>query len=221
MAASARKLALIAFTAAAALAASGCDLNDNPDLQQGEQAFVESCGACHVLAAAGTQGTTGPNLDAAFAQSRRDGLGESTFEGVVQRQILYPQGEMPANLVEGENVENVSAYVASVAGVAGAKPRRPPGGEDDPGAQIFTAQGCGSCHTLEAAGTSGTAGPDLDKTLEGKDADYVRRGIVEPDAEIVEGFSAGVMPSDYGDKLSNKELRQLVDFILKSVGGDS
>ena len=50
----------------------------------------QKCGACHVLERAGATGMTGPNLDAAFRQSRKDGLGESTFEGVVEGQIPHP-----------------------------------------------------------------------------------------------------------------------------------
>jgi cytochrome c551 len=37
----------------------------------------------------------------------------------------------------------------------------------DPGLRVWAAQGCGSCHTLAAAGSSGTFGPDLGETLRG------------------------------------------------------
>ena len=39
---------------------------DEPDLSNGKAQFVEKCGQCHVLARAGTAGTQGPSLDAAF-----------------------------------------------------------------------------------------------------------------------------------------------------------
>jgi cytochrome c oxidase subunit 2 len=83
------------------------------------------------------------------------------------------------------------------------------------GEQIFTAQGCGSCHTLAAAGASGTVGPDLGK-LEGADAAFVRESIVDPSAEVEQGYPDGVMPADFGDKLSPEELDALVKYLLES-----
>ena len=70
---------------------TGCQLKSGgEDLVNGKEQFVAQCGACHVLERAGTTGVTGPDLDAAFAQARKDGLGESTFAGVVEQQILHP-----------------------------------------------------------------------------------------------------------------------------------
>jgi len=122
-----------AVVAALAVAVGGCELKDDGDnLVAGKQAFVERCGSCHVLERAGTTGVTGPNLDEAFQQARRDGLGESTFEGMVHSQILNPAkspqmdpktnqrlAAMPANLVTGETAEDVAAYVARAAGAPG------------------------------------------------------------------------------------------------------
>lgn len=212
-----RPAALLAAAAGLALLA-GCDVHENADLGNGKQLFAEKCGACHVLAEAGTKGTQGPDLDAAFAQARRDGMDRDTIEGVVERQIKFAQGgQMPVNLVRGQAVEDVAAYVASVAGKPGIKTKPVAGGGEGPGAQLFASQGCGSCHTLKAAGTSATIGPDLDQTLKGRGAAYVRQSIADPDAKLATGFARGIMPSDYGRKLSPKDLKALVDFILKSV----
>ena len=59
------------------------------DKTNGKELFTSKCGSCHTLADAGTTGTIGPNLDDAFAESRRNGLGESTFVQVVRDQIAY------------------------------------------------------------------------------------------------------------------------------------
>jgi mono/diheme cytochrome c family protein len=94
--------------------------------------------------------------------------------------------------------------------------------EGDPaaGREVFTSTAqppCGNCHTLEAAGTTQTLGPNLDETLGDKDAAFVRESIVNPDAEVAEGFSAGVMPATYGDQLSDEELANLVAFLVEST----
>ncbi len=93
----------------------------------------------------------------------------------------------------------------------------PAGGDLEKGKQIFMAQGCGGCHALSAAGTNGTTGPNLDEVLKGKDAAFIRESIVKPDAQITEGFAPGLMPKDYGQKLSDQELNDLVAFLLQSA----
>ena len=99
---------------------AGCGGGDEPDLAKGKQLFTQRCGSCHVLTDAGSRGTIGPNLDDSFRQAISDGLGRDTVEGVVSEQIAFPQGgQMPANLVEGDDRKAVAAYVAGVAGKRG------------------------------------------------------------------------------------------------------
>jgi plastocyanin len=80
-----------------------------------------TCGSCHTLARAGTQGTTGPNLDDAFADARASGMTDNTIKGVVRDQISHVRrgSVMPNNLVKGEDAIDVAAYVASVASKPG------------------------------------------------------------------------------------------------------
>jgi plastocyanin len=118
---------------ALALGLSGCQLGDSgTNLVNGKQKFVEHCSRCHTLARAGAAGVTGPNLDAAFARARQDGLGESTFQGIVHQQILYPNinpqidpatkqriEAMPPDLVTGDDARDVAAYVAQAAAEPG------------------------------------------------------------------------------------------------------
>jgi cytochrome c oxidase subunit II len=85
------------------------------------------------------------------------------------------------------------------------------------GKTLFTQQ-CGTCHILADAGTKGEVGPDLDKVLPGKKADFIRESIVNPNAEIAPGYQPGVMPQDFKDKLSDQQLQSLVDYLLKVAG---
>ena len=128
-----RKPLVLAGIAAAAAALGGCELTDSgTNVVNGKEQFVAKCGSCHVLARAGTTGVVGPNLDEAFQRARQDGFGESTFEGVVHHQILYPAirpqydpetGKalplMPGMLVTGEDAEDVAAYVAQAVANSG------------------------------------------------------------------------------------------------------
>jgi mono/diheme cytochrome c family protein len=91
-------------------------------------------------------------------------------------------------------------------------------GDAEAGKAVFDAANpsCGTCHTFKAAGSDGTTGPDLDDALEGKDAQFVLESIVNPDAEVAEGYTAGIMPKTYGEDLSDKQLADLVAFLQKS-----
>jgi len=86
------------------------------------------------------------------------------------------------------------------------------------GAALFDEQGCGSCHALEAAGSTATVGPDLDATLSGQDVAFIEEAIVDPEAEIAEGFPGGIMPSNFGETLTPEQLEALVQYIADSVG---
>jgi mono/diheme cytochrome c family protein len=221
------KLVLLAVAAAGVVPLTGCDLNENADTERGRALFLGGgqCSQCHALAEAGSGSTVGPDLDAAFADARASGMDNDTIEGVVQAQIANPRTVaeddpehdktyMPADLVTGQDAEDVAAYVASVAGVPGAQP--PPLGSTP---EVFTER-CGSCHALQAAGTAGTVGPDLDEVLPGRSAKEIEEAIVDPDAEIAQGYSAGVMPADFEQELAqDNALQKLVQYLIKSVSG--
>ena len=215
-----------ALAAALALAACGDTVgysDGSGDRIRGKELFVDGCGSCHTLADAGTTGNIGPDLDFAFVQSRIDGLGESSILQVVRGQIAYPVTDpstdapgMPADIFEGQDAEDVATYVASVAGLDAngepidpanpPQPKPPAGGETD-GEAIFASAGCGGCHTLSAAGSSGTVGPNLDESQPSLELaiDRVTNG-------------QGGMPSFKG-QLSEAQIEAVATFVSESAGG--
>ena len=215
-----RGLAGACAIALAALVAGGCGTSGLPEGGneiRGKELFVEQCGRCHKLADAGSAGVIGPNLDDAFRQARHDGLGEETIASVVRGQIAYPVEEpptgqvgMPADLVKGDDADAVAAYVASVAALP---VREQPGGTTTGGGEagpadgeaVFASAGCGSCHTLSAAGTNGTIGPNLDETKPAKDL------VVE---RVTNGM--GAMPS-FKDSLTEEQIQAVADFVAAST----
>jgi mono/diheme cytochrome c family protein len=90
----------------------------------------------------------------------------------------------------------------------------PPAGDPAAGKALFASNGCSGCHTFQAAGSTGAVGPNLDEVLEGKDAEFVHQSIVEPNAEVAEGYNAGVMPSF--EQLSEDQVNDLVAFLTQS-----
>jgi cytochrome c oxidase subunit II len=100
------------------------------------------------------------------------------------------------------------------------------GGDDEAaettdGEELFTSAAqptaCASCHTLEAAGATGTTGPNLDEAVPGLDEAQLRQAIAEPDAEVAEGFSPGLMPR-YGESLSEEQIDALVEYLMEVSG---
>jgi mono/diheme cytochrome c family protein len=71
----------------------------------GRDQFASTCGGCHTLAAAGTTGTVGPNLD----DLKPD-------QATVQAAIQNGPGVMPDNLLTGAQAQQVAAFVAASAG---------------------------------------------------------------------------------------------------------
>ena len=72
--------------------------------------FATNCGTCHTLAAAGTDGVVGPNLDELLGGLPDQ---ESRVEAAIVNGI---EGRMPAGILTGPDVTLVSNFVAEEAG---------------------------------------------------------------------------------------------------------
>ena len=103
------------------------------DPATGKQLFIQKCGSCHTLAAAGTKGTIGPNLDDAFAADKAAPFASKgtvqTIRDIVRGQIAYPESDpgtghagMTPNLLHGTQAKDVSVFVAECAAVPNCHP---------------------------------------------------------------------------------------------------
>src|SRR6266545_2336607 len=74
------------------------------------------------------------------------------------------------------------------------------------GAKVFADSGCGTCHTLAAAGSTGTVGPNLD-------------GLKPTEKQVVAQVKSGGggMPS-FSDRLSTKQIDEVAAFVSGSAG---
>jgi mono/diheme cytochrome c family protein len=79
------------------------------ELERGKELFLETCAGCHNLDAPNARGVTGPDLDS---------LAPLDEERVLNAIEIGGTGEnrMPPGLLEGQDAEDVAAYVARVAG---------------------------------------------------------------------------------------------------------
>jgi mono/diheme cytochrome c family protein len=81
-----------------------------------------------------------------------------------------------------------------------------PAGTDE-GAALFASQGCGGCHTLTAAESTGTVGPNLDETLLTEDAIA---------AVVTDGRGTG-MPA-FSDRLAPEDIARVAAYVSASAG---
>ncbi len=203
---------------AAAFVLAGCGtggLAAKGDRDAGKKLFANKCASCHTLAAAGSQGTLGPNLDDAFAEARKEGYKESSIRQIVHDQIRYPgqypakggqnflQANMPANLVTGKDAEDVATFVAANAGLSGFGQQAAVTGTN--GKAIFKSS-CGSCHTLADARTTGKIGPNLDQ---------LKPDLARVKRQVIQGGS--LMPAFKG-RLTDAQIAAVAKYVASVAG---
>ena len=88
------------------------------------------------------------------------------------------------------------------------------GSEDETialGAEVFASAGCGGCHTLEAAGSTGTEGPNLDEHLQEDDAHASLDAVMQ---QIAKGGN-GMPP--FENRLTREEIRAVATYVIHSA----
>jgi mono/diheme cytochrome c family protein len=102
--------------------------------QAAKELFQNNCGTCHTLAAAGTDGVVGPNLDDLLVPTGANSAEQ--FEGTYTRVLSAVQcgraGRMPKGILLGDEAEDVSAFVAAYAGQIESGPTTEPANADLP-----------------------------------------------------------------------------------------
>ena len=107
---------------------------------------------------------------------------------------------------EGHAVETQATETSESPGTTTAAPGEAKG-DAAAGESVFASAGCGGCHVLEAAGTSGSVGPNLDES--------------KPDAALVVDRvtnGSGVMPA-FGDQLDEQQIQDVAAYVVASTQG--
>lgn len=137
------------------------------------------------------------------------GIGHATMR---VRASVVDQGTFDAFVKKNLNPQPAGGGAAAGGGGGG-------GGDQAAIAQgksIFTGEGgCGACHTLADAGTTGTVGPKLDGVAAKGEA-FIHESIVDPNAKVEGGFPKGVMPEDFESRLGPEKVDALVKYLLEA-----
>ena len=125
--------AVVAVVAYMAFAKEGSDEAVAVPVESADRAsmemFADNCGACHTLAAGGTDGVVGPNLDQILPTQVAPPEGsaeevakanEQAYQGVYGRVLNAVtcglEGRMPAGILQGSDAQQVAGFVAAYAG---------------------------------------------------------------------------------------------------------
>lgn len=201
----------------------------------GERIYVGAggCTACHGL------GTRAPDLLGEIGRrcgTRREGLDCKTYlyESLTDPGSYVVEGFQPImpDLRRALSTEQIWATVAflqsqggevtvTAADYAGGESddsgspeaSAVPGLADADGPTLLEARGCLACHRLGGAG--GVVGPAFEDVGRARDAAYIRRAILRPNADTAAGFEAfaGTMPDTFGDQLTAAQMETLVVFL--------
>jgi len=144
------------------------------EVARGRTLFEAQCAYCH-----GADGDGGRGANLARAALRRARTDEALFR-VVNRGL--PGTGMPGNAMSARETWQVVAFVRSLGRVK----REPLPGDAARGANVYEAVGCAACHTIRGRG--GPTGPDLTDVGARSSPAYIRRSIVDPQADVPSGF---------------------------------
>ncbi|MFN2420935.1 MAG: c-type cytochrome [Gemmatimonadota bacterium] len=99
------------------------------------------------------------------------------------------------------------------AAAGGAPAGSAPGSATTDPMALFQEFGCLACHKLGDQGQ--VVGPPFDGIGARRDAAYIRRSILDPATDVPEGFEqlAGVMPRDFGQRMTAAQLESIVQFL--------
>ena len=126
--------------------------------------------------------------------------------------IAFLQAQGGEVTVTGEDIRRTGGAPAAPAG--GGAPAGPAMTATTDPMALFTEKGCVACHQL--GGQGGQFGPPLDNIGRQRNAEYIRRSLLEPNADTARGYEqfAGTMPP-FGQQLTGAQLEALVRFLAR------
>jgi mono/diheme cytochrome c family protein len=207
-------------------------------IERGAAVYTETCSPCHGLHGEGIPGVA-PTLNSKyFFEQRLKDLGYlGTLEAYLKLTIsggrpVRTSEEWPRSMptwsvdyggpLRNDQIDDVVSYImnwqetAPELGDPNAPPTPVPGDTpEERGQNLFTGMGCVGCHLINGQG--GAVGPDLTNVYS-KGEDYIHESIVQPNAAIAEGFQPNLMPQNFGQRMSEENINDIIAY-LKSVSG--
>jgi cytochrome c2 len=202
------------------------------------------CSTCHSVGSEGSA-IRGPNLAGIGARAGEEMKEHTATQHLVQALVepgAYVvagyKNEMPVIVrppiaLNEKEVRSLVAYLQSLGGKVDVEAIKIPAtayaqvkvkemgikpiikGDPARGEQLFFGKGnCFVCHKIEGKG-GGSIGPELTGLAGRQPPGFIWESMVKPDAVVASGYQSGIMPSDYPEKLSFKEMLDIWAFLQK------
>jgi len=171
-----------------------------------------SCVACHDLDESGAD--IGPALGGIADRMSRAEVMLSIIDPDATIAEGYDAGFMPADFGETMHVSELTLIADYL--LALPEPKASDAGEDDDGPAttalgVVENYGCAGCHDLD--GSEADLGPALKGIASRMNRDQLKAAIIDPNAEIAEGYEADMMPDTFGEDMADSELQLLLDYL--------
>jgi cytochrome c oxidase cbb3-type subunit 3 len=164
-------------------------------LDQGKAVFRSNCAFCHGLTA---QGGRGPNL---ISSSLLHGAPDDAIKLIITRGV--PGTTMPAFEFQKDDLDNLIQFLHSLSG-SHAATKVP--GDTVAGQLVYSRNGCSNCHRIGKAGS--IYGPELTRIGAGRSLDYIRESIVDPSADIADGFGGVTVVTKDGRRVTGVRVNE-------------
>src|SRR5664279_1225225 len=172
-----------------------------------------------------TPGVKGKSVGTTYVTPTRVG----TFEVQCTELCGQGHGEMHYKNI---HVLTQAAFATWLAGAKADAAKAKAQAKANPGLAVFNSGGCGGCHTFTPAKSSGKVGPSLDsvtadyaaakaagKTKATDVAGFIKESITDPNAYIAKGFAPGIMPGNFSQSLTSKQIDDLSAYLAKGGSG--
>jgi mono/diheme cytochrome c family protein len=127
------------------------------------------------------------------------------FVAMMAAVLVFDKEKTEASPASEQTTTAQTQQTTSTASTSTPPPSAPAQGDATAGKAVFASAGCGGCHTLKAAGTSGTVGPNLDDLKPALDR-------IVHQVEV----GGGPMPAFKG-KLSDKQIQDVSAYVYAST----
>jgi len=171
-----------------------------------------SCTACHDLNDSGAD--LGPPLGGiATRMSRSDLMGAILYPNA-EIATGYDEGLMPDTFGEDMHASELLLIIDHLLILPAPDPTQEPedSGPITDAAGVINEYGCAGCHDLMQSGAE--LGPKLNGIAARMDREALKASIIDPNAEIAEGYKADLMPDYFGDDMTEGEMALLLDYLM-------
>jgi cytochrome c oxidase cbb3-type subunit 3 len=165
-------------------------------LDQGKAIYRSNCAFCHGLTA---EGGRGPNL---MSSNLLHSAPDETITNIITRGV--PGSTMPAFDLPKDDLSALLQFLRSLSGSGATNVKVP--GDVKAGEAVYSRSGCANCHRIGNIGS--IYAPDLTRMGAGRSIEYIRESIVDPSADIPDGYGGVTVVMKDGRRVSGVRVNE-------------